>query len=226
MSLMLLSLLVAVLASLAACGSTLVATPTATPIPTTTFPTVPAGAVLFQSDWSKGLADWQPSDGWTVRDGMLEMDGQDNRTLTIPYQPVVRDYAVIYSVQVVNEPEDGGYFRLIVAPTGVAAGFLVEVEGLHTDIVHRTGDHPHARVVFDPYSAQDPASGRPLDYEPHNIMVTYRVEVRENTVLFATDKATLTGAFGKEVKPLSHGPLTITCGLASLRFGQLQIIAL
>jgi len=71
---MLLSLLVAVLASLTACGSTLVATPTATPIPTATFPTVPAGTVLFQSDWSKGLADWQPSDGWTVRDGMLEMD--------------------------------------------------------------------------------------------------------------------------------------------------------
>src|SRR5262245_10823589 len=78
----LLSLVLAALASLAACGSAAANTPTA-PAATNTpsFATVAPGTVLFQSDWSKGLAGWQASDGWTVRDGMLEMDGQDNRTL-------------------------------------------------------------------------------------------------------------------------------------------------
>jgi hypothetical protein len=222
-----LSVLVVVLAGLAACGSTLVGAPTATPtVPPTVTPAVSPGTVLFQSDWSQGLAGWQASDGWTVRDGMLEIDGKDKRTLTIPYQPTARDYAVEFQVQVVNEPEDGGFFRLVAAPTPTADGFYAEVEGLHTDIPHMTGDHPHAQVVFDPYNAQNPTSGRPIDYEPHNTMVTYHVDVRENAVLFGTDRATLTSAVGREVKPLSQGPFTIECGLAFLRFGHVQIIAL
>jgi hypothetical protein len=222
-----LSVLVALLAGLVACGSTLVVAPTATSTtPPVTWATASPGTVLFQSDWSKGLAGWQASAGWSVRDGQLEMDGQDQRTLTIPYQPTVRDYAVEFQVQVVDEPVDGGYFRLRAAPTPTAAGFHAEVEGLHTDIIHTTGDHPHAWVVLDPFTALDPASGRPLDYEPHTSLVNYHVEVRENTVQFATDKATLSGAVGKAVKPLSHGPLTIECGLAFLRVGDVRIIAL
>jgi hypothetical protein len=215
------------LAGLSACGSTAIRAPDATPTPTAIpWETATPGTVLFQSDWSKGLDGWQASDGWAVRDGMLEIDGNDNRTLTIPYQPKVRDYAVVFSAQVVDEPKDGGYFRLVVAPQTAAPGFYAEVEGLHTDIPHQTGDHPHARVVFDPFSAQDPASGRPLDYEPHHTLTIYRVEVHDNVVQFATDKATLTGAFTRETKPLSHGPLTLVCGLALLRFGQIQVVAL
>src|SRR5262249_40208132 len=209
--------------------------PTATAVSATatpTFTTAAPGTVLFQSDWSKGLDGWGASDGWTVRDGMLEIDGKDNRTLTIPYQPTVRDYAVIYSVQVVDEPKDGGYFRLVAAPTSTAAGFHAEVQGLHTDLEHPNGDHPHAWVLLDPRETQG-GNAHTTDYEPRHAMWTYHVEVRENGVQFKRDDpslsaatAALSAAVSIKLEPLSHGPLTIECGLAFLRFGQIQIIAL
>jgi hypothetical protein len=199
---------------------------------TPAFTTAAPGTVLFQSDWSKGLDDWGASDGWTVRDGMLEIDGKDNRTLTIPYQPTVRDYAVIYSVQVVDEPKDGGYFRLVAAPTSTAPGFHAEVQGLHDDLQHPNGDHPHAWVLLDPRDTQS-GNAHTTDYEPRHVMWTYHVEVRGNGVQFKRNDASLSAsdtalsaAVSINSGPLSHGPLTIECGLASLRFGQIQIIAL
>lgn len=220
---LLLSLFAVLLAGLAACGTTIVATPTATP---KVWPTVAKGTVLFQSDWSQGLDGWQPSAGWTVRDGMLETDGQDNRSLTIPYQPVVRDYAVIFSVQVVDEPADGGFFRLVAAPAPTAPGFHAEVGGMHANTQHIFGDHPHAEVLLDPGDAQDPHSYRPIDYEPKNRVFTYHIEVRDNAVRFATDKASLSAALALKDTPLSHGPLRIECGLAFMRIGPLQVVAL
>jgi hypothetical protein len=207
---------------------TAAATTTSTPAFTTATP----GTVLFQSDWSKGLDGWGASDGWTVRDGMLEIDGQDNRTLTIPYKPTVRDYAVIFSVQVVDEPKDGGYFRLVAAPTSTSPGFHAEVQGLHTDLDHPNGDHPHAWVLLDPRDTQG-GNAHTTDYEPRHIMWTYHVEVRGNGVQFKRNDASLSAAdtalsaaVASKPDPLSHGPLTIECGLAFLRFGQIQIIAL
>ena len=224
---LLLSLLVAMLASLAACGSTAAHAPTATPTATPAhWATATPGTVLFQADWSKGLDGWNASDGWTVRDGMLEIDGNDNRSLTIPYQPAVRDYAVIFSVQVVDEPQDGGFFRLVADPTPTSPGFHAEVEGLQTNLQHVNGDHPHALVQLDPGDVQDPHSYRPIDYEPKNRVFNYHVEVRDSSVRFATDKASLSAATALKDVPLSHGPLRVECGLAFLQIGPIQIVAL
>jgi hypothetical protein len=223
-------LVIASLASLAACGSSAASIPTATSAPTRpTGPTataVPAGTVLFTSDWSKGLDGWQASDGWTVHNGVLEMDGQDNRTLTIPYQPATRNYDVAFQVQVVNEPEDGGYFRLHALPTSTASGYDARVFQLLTSIPHASGAHPTAVVTLDPIDSQDPRTQHPVDYEPHNSMWTYHVQVRDNAVQFTRDTAALSAAVAVKEGPLSQGPLRIECGLASLRFGQIQITAL
>jgi hypothetical protein len=223
----LLSLALAALASLAACGSTATNTstrPAATNTPS--FANVAPGTVLFQSDWSKGLDGWQASDGWTVRDGLLEMDGQDNRTLTIPYQPATRNYDVEFQIQVVNVPEDGGYFRLHAMPTTMASGYIAQVFHLLTSTPHLNGDHPTATVTLDPIESQDPNTQHPTDYEPRDMMWTYHVEVRDNSVRFKRDTASLSAAIAIKEDPLSHGPLKIECGLASLRFGQIRIIAL
>jgi hypothetical protein len=223
----LLSLLLAALASLAACGSTAASVPTA-PVATNTpsFANVAPGTVLFQSDWSKGLDGWQASDGWTVRDGLLEMDGQDNRTLTIPYQPATRNYDVAFQLQVVSVPEDGGYFRLHAMPTPTASGYVAQVFHLLTPTPHLNGDHPTATVTLDPIESMEPNSQHPTDYEPHDMMWTYHVEVRDNSVRFRRDTASLSAAVAIKEGPLSHGPLKIECGLASLRFGQIRVIAL
>jgi hypothetical protein len=215
------------LASLTACGTTLAGASTPTPSATpANWTTAAPGTVLFQADWSKGLADWQASDGWTVRDGALETDGLDNRTLTIPYQPIVRDYAVIFSAQVVDEPKDGGYFRLVAPTTQAAPGYHAEVQGLHTDLLHPNGDHPHAWVLLDPRDAQDDRSFHTTDYEPRHTMWNYHVEVRGNAVQFKRDSTSFSAAVAITEGPLSHGPLRIECGLAFLRFGSLQIVAL
>ena len=220
-------LLLASVASLAACGSTAANIPTA-PAATNTpaFANVAPGTVLFQSDWSKGLDGWQASDGWTVRDGQLEMDGQDNRTLTIPYQPATRNYDVEFQLQVVNVPEDGGYFRLHAMPTPTTSGYIAQVFHLLTTTPHLNGDHPTATVTLDPSEAQEPNTQHPTDYEPRDAMWTYLVEVRDNTVRFRRDTASLSAAVAIKEGPLSHGPLTFECGLASMRFGQIRIIAL
>jgi hypothetical protein len=57
-------------------------------------------------------------------------------------------------------------------------------------------------------------------------MWTYHVEVRDNSVRFQRDTMSLSAATAIKEGPLSHGPLKIECGLASLRFGQIRIIAL
>jgi hypothetical protein len=227
---LLISSLVATLASLVACGSSAASVATATLVPTApsgpTATAVPAGTVLFQSDWSKGLTGWQASDGWTIQNGLLEMDGQDNRTLTIPYRPTARDYDVTFQVQMVSEPMDGGYFRLHAAPTPTAPGYQAGVFGLLTPVPHPGGDHPTASATLDPVDAQDPSSQHPSDFEPHNTMWTYHVEVRGNGVRLRRDTTTLSAAVAIKEDPLSQGPLRIECGLAFLRFGQITITAL
>jgi hypothetical protein len=117
--------------------------------------------VFFQSDLSKGLDCWQASGGCAVRDFLLEMDGQDNRTLTIPYQPSTRNYDVEFQLQVVSVPEDGGYFRLHAMPTPTASGYVAQVFHLLTPTPHLNGDHPTAtrpsahRVDGAQFSAPD-----------------------------------------------------------------------
>jgi hypothetical protein len=81
-------------------------------------------------------------------------------------------------------------------------------------------------VQLDPSDAQDPHSYRPIDYEPKEHLFTYHVEVRDNAVLFKTDKASLSAALALTDVPLSHGPLTLECGLAFMRIGPIQIVAL
>jgi hypothetical protein len=220
-------LVIASLASIAACGSTAANTPTPTSTPAgPTATAVPAGTVLFTSDWSKGLDGWQASEGWTVQNGMLEMDGQDNRTLTIPYQPATRNYAVAFQIQVVNVPADGGYFRLHALPTSMASGYVAQVFHLLTQTPHLNGDHPTAIVTLDPSDSQDERTQHPTDYEPRAMMWTYHVEVRDNSVRFQRDTVSLSAAVAIKEGPLSQGPLRIECGLAFLRFGQIQITAL
>src|SRR5438876_291028 len=60
--------------------------PTATPLP--------AGTVLYQANWSHGLAGWQGTHGWKMVQGQLESNSSGSATFTIPYRPTVSAYAV------------------------------------------------------------------------------------------------------------------------------------
>lgn len=191
--------------------------------PTATKP--PAGVVLFQADWSRGLADWKPSSGWNVVGDYVETDGSDGLTLTIPYQPTVDDYAVEYDVQVVSVVETGGYFSL-------AADEQTGRDGYHADINHllkggigSAGLHPSAQIYISPMDAQDPHTLHVIDYEPGYHWRTYRVEVHDNFARFLRPgSAALSSATSVKSKHLSNGPLRFHFGLAILRLGAVRVL--
>src|SRR5438874_809824 len=102
-------LLITFLLLLVACSGSAPSTPSVSPtatIPST--PTIPAGTVLYQADWSHGLAGWQVTGGWKALHGYLQSDGSNTLSLTPTYRPAVPNYAVEVRVQVVSVVNDGG----------------------------------------------------------------------------------------------------------------------
>jgi hypothetical protein len=72
---------------------------TSPPRPTAT---IPAGTLLYQANWSQGLAGWQRSGNWQVIAGNLQSQASEESTLTIPYQPTVANYAIEVRFRVVR----------------------------------------------------------------------------------------------------------------------------
>src|SRR5579871_1048248 len=73
--------------------------PTSTPRPTATTPvqptatSLPAVTVLYQADWSHGLAQWQTSGGgWQIVQGQLDVTANSLSQVIIPYRPNVHNY--------------------------------------------------------------------------------------------------------------------------------------
>src|SRR5438874_891729 len=84
-------------------------TPRATPTATPSVPTLPAGTVLYQADWSHGFGGWQVTGGWKAMNGYLQSDGSNNISITAPYRPAVPNYAIEVRLQVVSVPKNGGF---------------------------------------------------------------------------------------------------------------------
>ena len=115
-----LALALAMSCALAACGSSgASATPTATPAPSPTAATPtapPAPRVLFQADWTHGLAGWQATTGWSVSDGALVSDTGMDRAFTIPYRPAGPEYTIEFQLQITSVPVDGDGKFFLTAP--------------------------------------------------------------------------------------------------------------
>src|SRR5438876_10144300 len=86
--------------SLGACST---GTPSPTVPPQTTTPSanhssptptsLPAGTVLYQADWTHGLASSSGMHGWKVVQGQLESATSGSASFAIPYQISVSDYS-------------------------------------------------------------------------------------------------------------------------------------
>ena len=109
--------------SLGACvgGTSPTTVQSQTPVPATRQPSptatpFPAGTILYQANWSHGLAGWQGTHGWKMVQGQLESNSSGSATFTVPYRLSVSDYAIEVRIQVVRSmPPYSGYF-LISAP--------------------------------------------------------------------------------------------------------------
>jgi hypothetical protein len=218
-------LLISVSVSLASCGGsssatttpTLTATPAATATPT----------VLYQADWSRGLAGWNASAGWTVVDGALQSDVGSGRSVTIPYHPAGPDYAIEFQLQVVSVPVNGGYYILHALPTPSANGYEAGVYALHAPGPRPVSVNPTSHAIIDPSDAQDPSTivNSVRDFNPGTNWRTYRVEVHGSTVSLFIDGHFNTRATSTQTAHLSTGPLQLLCADVAIRVSTLRILS-
>jgi hypothetical protein len=210
--------------ALAACAGPLAPAATPTPRPTAT----PASVVLFTADWSHGLAGWNATAGWTVVNGALQSDVGDNRSVTIPYQPTVSDYAVEFQLQIVDIPQDGGYFFLAADRAADRNGYVAGVSNLLIPGVHQAGSHPTLGAYIDPMDAEDPTSlvNSVHDYEPGPGVRTYRVQIQGSFVRIGADGRSFSWTQSIQTPHLSSGPLRLKCSGVELQISSLRIVAL
>ena len=212
--------------SLVACSTGTTTTPSAkqtSPTPTS----IPAGTVLYQADWSHGLAGWPGTHGWKVVQGQLESDTSGSATFTIPYRPTVSDYAIELHLQVVRTmPPYGGNYEIAAPKLPGKDGYHAGVFDLKASGPHPFGLHPQSNVYLDPYSDVSGGSGMPQDYEPGSGWHTYRVEVRGNEASLLDDGTQIGSATSQQTDTLSNGPIEFDCTLVILRVSDLRILTL
>lgn len=218
------ALFAALLFALAACsgGSTAIA-----PKPSATLPAPTATpALLYQADWSKGLAGWDATAGWSIVNGALQSDTGNARSVTIPYQPSTQDYTVEFDLQVLDIPQDGGFYMLTSTPSTSLTGYSAGIYSLRKPGVSRpNGDHPTISTLMVPQDAQDPSSiaNSVKDYEPGDGVRTYRVMVQGNAALLYVDGRFYTSAASIQSHHLSVGPLHILASGVSIRVTGVRI---
>ena len=225
-----LALALAMSCALAACGSSgASATPTATPAPSPTAATPtasPAPRVLFQADWTHGLAGWQATTGWSVSDGALVSDSGQERTLTIPYRPAGPEYTIEFQLQITSGPRNGGEMIIHAPATSGRDGFIAGGYHLLTDSANTFADHPQFGIMIDPPSSNESTSLAPfIDYEHGFIQHTYRIEVRGSHATFLVDNHIVVATRSNSTPTLSTGPFEVTCSGAAVRFTTLRILS-
>lgn len=209
----------------AACGSASVTvrpTPTHAPQPTAT-PTV-----LFQADWSHGLAGWQATSGWSVANGALQNSLGAERSFTIPYQPPVAAFAIEVDLQIVN-PTKGGYFIIDVPAGQDGDGFQTGVTGLRAPGgVRPNGDHPTIRTLITPLYDQDTTVNirSQTDYEPGDQVRAYRINVDAKAIQMYVDGRFYVSGDSTRGPHLASGPLVFRVAGALINVTGLRILAL
>ena len=220
--------------SLVACstGTPSTAAPSQTSIPSAnhlspTPTSLPAGTVLYQADWSHGLADWSGAHGWKVVQGQLESDTSGSASFTIPYQLQVSNYAIEFRLQVVRSlPPYSGYYEIIAPNLPGKDGYHAGILNLKAPGPRPFGDHPQSQVYLDPYSDAAQGSNMPQDYEPGSGWHNYRVEVRDNEASLLDDGTQIGSASSQQTETLSNGPIEFSSALVILRVSDLRILTL
>jgi hypothetical protein len=217
-------LAVLLLLALAACagGTTTARAPTPTPpLAATATP-----ALLYQADWSRGLAGWNASAGWSIVNGAPQSDTGNGRSLTIPYQPSTPDYTVEFDLQILAIPQDGGFYSLNVAPTTSLSGYRTGVFSLRKlGVTRPNGDHPTIFTSIEPEDAMDPntVANSVKDFEPGDSTRTYRVEVAGSAALLYADGRFFTSAASTVSPHLAPGPLVLQCGGVAVRVTGIRV---
>jgi hypothetical protein len=221
-------LIVYLIVSLTACSAG-TASPKTLPSPPAqvdpTPTTLPKGTLLYQSDWSHGLADWRGSAGWKLSQGFLQSDLSNNNFITTPYMPTVPNYAIEVRFQIVSVPRNGGSFVIIADKASGKDGYTAGILGLLGPAPHSQFANPQVQVTLDPTGDMD----SPVvvsDYEPGSAWHTYRVEVKGPEVDFFIDDLRKSNAYSSQTDFLSNGPLRLRTAMAIVHVSSVRITAL
>jgi hypothetical protein len=211
-----------------ATSSTTVPSQTTVPVSRNSSPTptsLPAGTVLYQANWSHGLAGSSGTHGWKVVQGHLESDTSGSATFTIPYRPTVTNYAVEVRIQVVRSlPPYGGDYE-IVAPKFLGKdGYHAGIFDLKAPGPHPFGQHPQSNVYLDPPSLPSQGSGMPQDYEPGSEWHMYRIEVQGNEASLLDNGTQIGSATSQRTDTLSNGPIEFSSTLVIVRVSDVRIL--
>ncbi len=199
------------------------ASPSAPVHPTPT--TLPKGTLLYQSEWSHGLAGWRGSAGWKLSQGFLQSDLSNNNFITTPFMPTVPNYAIEVRFQIVSVPKNGGSFVIIADKARGKDGYTAGILGLLGPGPHSQFANPQVQVYLDPTGDMD----SPLvvsDYEPGSAWHTYRVEVKGPEVDFFIDGLMKSSAYSSQTDFLSNGPIRLRTAMAIVHVSSVRITAL
>ena len=193
--------------------------------PTPTMP--PAGIVLYQANWSHGLPRWQNLHGWKVVQGQLETDTGGPATFTLPYISTIANYALEIRIQIVRLiNENGGYFSLSAPQLPGGNGYATGVSDLKGTQPRPNGSHPSAQISLQPTDGLFQGTGRPIDFEPHFVWHTYRIEVQDNEVSLFSDGVSLVSVSSDQTDTLSNGPIAFKSDELILRISSLRVLTL
>jgi hypothetical protein len=193
--------------------------PTATSLPT--------GTVLYQADWSHGLAQWQASGGWKVVQGQLEITANSLSKITIPYRPTVPNYAIEVRLEIVSLiGGEGGYWTVFGQRQSGKDGFQTGALGVKGSEERMSGSHGEAIIYFDPMSAMGQGVGLPIDYDPGFKWHTYRVEVLENSVRLRDNGVSLVYGSSVDSDFITNGPIGLQCERLVLRLASIRVLSM
>lgn len=204
-------------------GTTPTQTRKASPAPTPT-PGIPSGTILYQADWSHGLAALGNPSGWKVIGDMLQSDLSENNALKLP---AISDphYAVEVRFQVANVPQDGGFFVVNADRTQGKDGYNAGILDLHSPAPHNQFSNAQVQVFLNPTDdmAQPMVTS---DYDPGSIWHTYRIEVEGSSVRFLVNGIGKSSAISSQDHPLSEGPFEVESSQAVINISSITITAL
>lgn len=205
-------------------GSTSAVTPTlAAPTPTPTKQSVPAGTVLYHTDWSQGVAGWKMPGSMAAKasKGKLQVTCGDNATMFANYRPAVADYAIEVPIQIMSVASSGGgTFNLIGQQSPGSDGFVAGTASLEKKFPF----HGQIDTYVDP--SEHSTTFYNADYSPGTNQVIYRVEVQNGVVSLFVNGARHGQAASTVTNDLTTGPLGLSCGNIVLNIGPLTITAL
>lgn len=198
--------------------------------PTPTTAATAAPRLVYQADWSHGLAGWKGTMGWSASGGIVRSDMGANRRLTSPFQPTTPNYAVEFRLQLVTaSTTDATQYAFSADSATGADGYIALFDNISFSDKRLYPQHPHESIYIDPLIHQEDRGAFTLqihDFEPGIIWRTYRIEVRGTKAVLLIDSRIASWARTTQGTQLSKGALRFYSTGVVLKLSDFKVYAL